>query len=95
MTELALFPWLEAAVLVPAAGALCVFRVRDPYRAAGRGIGFAVVAFLCAALAALVARVGDVPTGGPWDLQGRAFGYHPFALDAVSAPIVPVWPCCT
>ncbi len=84
-------PWLELAVAVPLVGGLCVARVRDPLAAARWCLGFAG--------AALGVRAGGV--GGVRDRAGdrrnesadvlpRLFGRTVFALDALSAPLVPL-----
>src|SRR5438874_5643793 len=90
MTDLLTLPWLEAAILSPLIGALAVGRVRDPYRAARWGIGFTACTFALTAVAGFAAAAGATPVGRDWDVQAPLFRGRPFALDELTAPLVPV-----
>src|SRR5689334_10055949 len=90
MTDFLSLPWLEAAILAPLIGALVVGRVVDPYRAARWGVIFTGVAFALIVFAGLAASVGATPAGRPWDVQFRLSGGRPFALDELTAPLLPV-----
>lgn len=75
--SLALVPWLELAVLVPLLGAPVVWRAGDPRAAARRCLAFSGVGLGCAAAACAGFALGVPAPPGP------------FALDAISAPLVP------
>ncbi len=78
-------PWLELAVVVPLCGALPVARVRDPLAAARWCLAFAGAGLVCS----LVACVTHSEPGSAGALA-RLFGRPVFALDALSAPLVPL-----
>ncbi|MDY3559150.1 proton-conducting transporter membrane subunit [Gemmata sp. JC673] len=84
-------PWLECAVAVPLAGALCLSRVCD-VRAASRWC----LAFMGTGLACAVAAWAGFAFGGAADgsspdaVLPRLFGRPVFTLDALSAPLVPL-----
>jgi NADH-quinone oxidoreductase subunit M len=88
MTELLSLPWLEAAVLVPAVGALLVGRLRVPDRAMAEGLGFAALTLACACLATAAAAL-DVPPAPRWDVQHRLLGTRVLSLDDLNAPLLP------
>jgi NADH-quinone oxidoreductase subunit M len=71
------FPWAEACVAVPLAGAVGVGLVRDPVAAGRWTLGVSAAAFLCAFMP-WVALARGVP-GGPV-----------FAVDDLSAPALPL-----
>ncbi len=84
-------PWLEVAIAVALAGALCVSRLRDPLRAWRWGLAFAGAAFGCTVLACLgfyLARHAGVDArwGFQTDLFGRAF----LGVDELNAPLLPL-----
>ncbi len=79
-------PWLELSVLVPLAGALCVWPVRDPYRAARWCLAFTGAALGCAALAWLAYDLGAAPGRRLLpDVLGRPL----LEVDELSAPLLP------
>jgi NADH-quinone oxidoreductase subunit M len=86
------FPWLEAAIGVALAGALCVSRLRDPDRAARWGLAFTGTAFVCTFLAWLAfyqrvpAEALRLNSVQPY----LFFGYQLLTLDTLSAPLVPM-----
>ena len=90
MSDLLSLPWLEAAIMAPLIGALTVGRVRDPYRAARLGVAFTGGTFALIVFAGLATAVGATTAGQAWDVQSRLFGGRPFALDELTAPLVPV-----
>lgn len=84
MNALAL-PWLEAGLLVPLVGALVVGRLSDPIATLRWGAILAAMTFACVALASAAHSVGQSS-----DVQIRLFGVRMFALDELSAPLVPI-----
>ncbi|MGE3821934.1 MAG: oxidoreductase, partial [Isosphaeraceae bacterium] len=82
-------PWLELSIVVALAGSILVRTVRDPFAASRWGIALTGTAFACAFLAWLAFELG-VPSGtGRWDVQTPTLGGRTFALDELSAPLVP------
>jgi NADH-quinone oxidoreductase subunit M len=83
-------PWVEIAIAVALAGALVVSWLRNPARAYPWGLGFTAAAFACTFLAWLSFYVGTQPEAvAAWSVQPHLFGRTLFALDALSAPLVP------
>ncbi len=83
-------PWLEASIAATLVGSVFVSRTRDPERAYRWGVSFLVVTFGCAFLAWLAFYVGVTPDQARrWSFQPRLFGRQVFALDELSAPLVP------
>lgn len=88
--RLLLYPWLETAIVLTLVGALLVRRVREPVAAARWGMTLTGVAFLCTLLAWLGFQLGLTSvSGSPLSPQTWAFGHQVFALDGLSAPLVP------
>jgi NADH-quinone oxidoreductase subunit M len=83
-------PWVEIAILLSLAGALCVSRLRDPMRAAQAGLVFTGSVLFCTLLAALVFFLGYPAGAERWSLQPALFGARIFAIDELSAPLVPM-----
>jgi NADH-quinone oxidoreductase subunit M len=83
-------PWLELSIVVALLGALFVSRLREPGRASRWGIAFTAASFACAFLAWLAFYVGTPfePTRR-WSYQPALFGRQLFALDELTAPLVP------
>lgn len=84
-------PWLELAVAVPLAGALCLARVRDAQVASRWSLGFMGAGLACAVAAWAGFATGAAPDGtAPGDVLPGLFGRQVLALDALSAPLVPL-----
>lgn len=83
-------PWLEASIAAALVGAPFVSRLRNPDRAYRWGVAFIGVSFVCAFFAwlAFSAGIGPDQLRG-WSVQPRLFGRIIFALDELSAPLVP------
>src|SRR5262245_58741987 len=84
-------PWLELAILVSLAGALCISRVRDPIRAWRWGLVFTGAALGCSLLACLgyyLCRLAGVDDSE--SLQPYLFGRQLFGMDELSAPLIPL-----
>ena len=81
-------PWLDLAILSALVGSALVGLYRDPGRAFRLGLAFTGASLACALLASL--RFYD-PESGPAaaGLQARLFGRTLFALDELSAVLVP------
>jgi NADH-quinone oxidoreductase subunit M len=83
-------PWLELAIAVALVGSPSVSLLRDPDRAYRWSLGFTGASFCCAFMAWLAYYVGT--PGEPaqrWSVQPALFGRRLFALDELSAPLVP------
>ena len=90
MTELH-FPWLEASVLIPLVGGICVGRLRDADLARKWCLVFCTLAFVMAIGAwqdfyLLHATQAD----DRWHLMSRLFGREVFVIDQLSAPLLPL-----
>lgn len=83
----AAWPWLEAAIVIALAGALCSSRVREPRSAYALGLGFTAASFAACLAASLQFHLGIAPRPG---LQQALWGRTPFALDEISAPLAPL-----
>jgi NADH-quinone oxidoreductase subunit M len=83
-------PWLEMAIAVAMAGAPAISLLRDPNRAYRWGLAFTGLKFSCAFLAWLAFALG-VPAeeAARRSVQPYMFGRTLFALDELSAPLVP------
>jgi NADH-quinone oxidoreductase subunit M len=79
-------PWVELAVAVPLAGSLFAGRLRDAESAYRWSLGLTGAALACSVLAALSYALGVAPA---WGLLPGQFG-TPFALDELSAPLLPL-----
>ena len=83
-------PWLDCSITATLVGALWVALIREPFRAARMGLIFTGLAFVCTFLAWLGYYVGaDADAIGRASLQPYLFGREVFALDELSAPLVP------
>lgn len=83
-------PWLEIAFLTALLGSLAVSRLKDPRRAFRWGMVFTGTVFACTFLAWLAFYVGiPAETLRRYSVQPRLFGRTIFALDDLSAPLVP------
>jgi NADH-quinone oxidoreductase subunit M len=83
-------PWLELAFAIALVGAPSISRLRDPERAYRWGLAFTGLSFVCAFLAWLAFHLG-VPAEqlNRYSVQPRLFGRQVFALDELSAPLIP------
>jgi NADH-quinone oxidoreductase subunit M len=85
------FPWLQLSILAPLAGAAWVSRVRDADHARRRSL--VVHGFVLACTLALwldFAWQGAAPAADRWDLPAAVLGRSPFAIDVLSAPLLPL-----
>jgi NADH-quinone oxidoreductase subunit M len=84
-------PWLESSIFISMIGPLVVSRFRDPTRAYHWGLACIGGSFACTVLAWLAFYVGipaaDLDRLSP---QIPLFGKRLFALDELSAPLVPI-----
>jgi NADH-quinone oxidoreductase subunit M len=83
-------PWLEFAIGLALLGAVGVGWFRQPARAFWWGLGFAGATLVCAALASLSYEFGPPTPGKVWSVQPYLFGRQLFAIDGLSAPLVPL-----
>src|SRR5262245_43359007 len=83
-------PWLELAIVAPLLGAALVSRMREPIRAFQWGLAFTGTALACAVLAWLGHTVGSASADELWSVQVHLLGEPVFALDELSAPLVPL-----
>lgn len=84
-------PWLELAVAVPLAGALCLAWVRNAAVASRWCLGFLAAGLGCAVAAWAGFALGWTPDGsGPDAVLPKLFGRPVLAVDALSAPLVPL-----
>src|SRR4051812_15791860 len=89
MTELT-FPFLQAAVLVPLAGAVFTSRMRDSQQASRSCLVFSTLALAFSMGAWLnLWMLGEASAVDPWDLGTRLFGHPLLVLDELSAPLLP------
>ena len=90
MTPLEL-PWLDFSIAITLIGSLWVSQVREPNRAARLGMVFTGTAFAFTFLAWLGYYLGvSADAISASSLQTYVFGYQPFVLDELSAPLVPM-----
>ena len=90
MSEL-LFPWLELAILIPATGALWVGRMRDPDTARRHSLVISGLSLACSIAAWQdFSALGAVEAHDPWDAFWRLAGGEVFAIDELSAPLLPL-----
>jgi NADH-quinone oxidoreductase subunit M len=83
-------PWLEIAIGIALVGSPIVSRLRDPSRAYRWGLFFTGMSFAAALLAWLAFDL-DIPgeLTRRYSIQPLLFGRQIFALDELSAPLVP------
>ena len=83
-------PWLELAIAATLIGSPSISRLRDPNRAYRWGMLFTGLSFAGAFLAWLSFYLGTPAVlTDPYSVQVRLLGRTYFALDALSAPLVP------
>jgi NADH-quinone oxidoreductase subunit M len=83
-------PWLELAIVVALSGSAFISRLRQPRRAYRWGVAFTGTSFVFSVLAWLSFSSGDLAAASPRDsAQLVPFGRQLFALDELSAPLVP------
>jgi NADH-quinone oxidoreductase subunit M len=84
-------PWLELAILIPAIGALWVGRLRDPDAARRHSLAISGLSLACSIAAWQdFAVLGAVEAHDPWDALWRLAGGEVFAIDELSAPLLPL-----
>jgi NADH-quinone oxidoreductase subunit M len=83
-------PWLELALFVTLVGTAFVSRLRQPERAYQWGVAFTGAALICSLLAWLSFYLGGLAARSPsYSIQRLFWGRQVFALDELSAPLVP------
>jgi NADH-quinone oxidoreductase subunit M len=83
-------PWLELAIVVTLIGSAFVSRIRAPAEAYRWGVAFTGASFACSLLACLSIYLGGADgTPSAYSVQPQLFGRHLFALDELTAPLVP------
>src|SRR5262252_3975893 len=84
-------PWLELAILVPLLGAWWVGRLRSPEATRRWGVLASGLAFVCTAAACLEFHLWPTDSGAAeWSLVHWLTGRDFFALDQLSAPLLPM-----
>jgi NADH-quinone oxidoreductase subunit M len=83
-------PWLEVAIAAALVGSVLVSRMRQPSRAYQWGVVFTGTSFICSLLAWLSFYQGGSAARSPsTSIQTALFGRELFALDDLSAPLLP------
>ncbi len=83
-------PWLELAIAAALVGSAFISRLRQPSRAYWWGVAFTGTSFVCSLLAWLSFYLGGLAAPSPrYSVQPPIFGGQLFALDELSAPLVP------
>ncbi len=83
-------PWLELAIVVPLFGAALLSRLSVPAQAYRWGVAFTGTAFACSVLGCLSFYLGGPRDALPqYSIQPLLFGRKLFALDELTAPLVP------
>ncbi len=83
-------PWLELAIAAALFGSAFISRIRQPSRAYTWGVCFTGTSFVCSLLAWLSFYLGGTAAPSPsYSVQPVLFGRQLFALDDLSAPLVP------
>jgi NADH-quinone oxidoreductase subunit M len=84
-------PWLELTIAVPLIGAVVAWWCRDAYSGARSGFVFSLATLICSILAWLGHRIGSSSGGATtWDMLPRLVGHRVFAIDELSAPLLPL-----
>jgi NADH-quinone oxidoreductase subunit M len=84
-------PWLEIAILLPLAGVLLVYGVRDLEERMMRAITISALTFLASIGAWLdFARLRTFEAHDHWNLASRLFGADAVVIDELSAPLIPL-----
>ena len=90
MKELHL-PWLELAILMPLLGVIGTVRLRDPEEAQRRSLIFSALALAFAIGAWLdFTWVGVAEDHDRWSIAAWLFGFEPFVIDRINAPLIPM-----
>ncbi len=90
MTELHL-PWLEVAICVPLLGALWTMLAPNAEESQRRTLVASALTFACAVGAWLdFDWIGAEQDHDRWSLAAWIFGFEPFAIDRISAPLFPM-----
>jgi len=82
-------PWLELAIAVAFLGSALISRVREPARAYRWGVAFTGTSLVCSAMAWASFYLGGAAATPSYSVQPLLFGRQVFALDDLSAPLVP------
>ena len=84
-------PWIELAILTPLLGAMRGIWLRDPERSRRNAVVFSALA-LAASVGAWIdfATIGKFSAHDGMDVLAWAFGYDPFVIDELSAPLLPL-----
>jgi NADH-quinone oxidoreductase subunit M len=83
-------PWLEVAIAAALVGSALISRMRQPSRAYEWGVVFTGTSFICSLLAWLSFYLGGSAAPSPsYSIQPALFGRELFALDDLSAPLLP------
>jgi NADH-quinone oxidoreductase subunit M len=83
-------PWLELAIGVAGIGSAFTSRLKEPARAYRWGVAFIGAALVCAVLAWLAfSLAGQAGSPVRYSIQPLLFGRQVFALDELTAPLVP------
>ena len=84
-------PWLEGSILIALIGALCVSRVRDPFRGKSWCLIFSGLIVLCTTGAWLdFQQVHAIEADDAWHLLSTLVGREVFVIDQLSAPLLPL-----
>jgi NADH-quinone oxidoreductase subunit M len=83
-------PWLELAIVVTLVGSALISRIRQPARAYRWGVAFTGASLACSLLAWLSFYLGgQAAPSARYSIQPPLFGRQLFALDDLSAPLLP------
>jgi NADH-quinone oxidoreductase subunit M len=84
-------PWLQLAIALPALGALALVGLRDPETTQRRMLFFSGLSLACATGAWLdFSSLHAVAAHDRWSLSSQFFGVEFFAIDELSAPLLPM-----
>jgi len=91
------FPFLECVIFIPLVGAAIVATMKDPYGIRKWSVVFTGIAFLCAIGAwqdygflQAAEHHDDIVAGDRWHLMTLLFQREIFAIDQISAPLLPL-----
>ena len=81
-------PWAELTILVPLVGVAVVALIRDVATAWRWTLGFSIAAFCCSVMPWIALYTGHSATR--WDPLAALVGHPVFAVDGLSAPLLPL-----
>jgi len=85
------FPWLEACIVIPLIGAICMLRSGHEERSRKLAIAFSGLSFLCAVGAWIdFDIVGGGSADDCWHILSELLGIELFVIDAFSTPFLPM-----